>query len=163
MTLTTKQIEQAQDLIEKYGFCTLETQKELREAGFFEKVMCNLRIFIPSNDTDCRVVLANDLYLYGDYEDKVLNYSLNKKAILPMPQMGEVWRTLPKVIKLPTAWSVQALSLDESGVYYHRNGFKDDKFQEPLTDIDDSFSEIEVSETEAMCRLWLKLHKENLL
>jgi len=158
--LTTKQIEQAQDLIEKYGFCTLETQKELREAGFFEKVMCNLRIFIPSNDTDCRVVLANDLYLYGNYEDKVLNYSQNKKAILPMPQMGEVWRALkPEIINCGVSL-YKSLSVHD--VYYEASLEDIEEMQsESITFIGESIEND--NETEAMCQLWLKLHKENLL
>lgn len=139
MTLTTKQIEQAQDLIEKYGFCTLETQKELREAGFFEKVKCNLSLCVDSNN--------ETIEIWGNAKESIV---LSRFTLIPMPQMGEVWAALPERIKLPL--------LDKFYTYpkrltHLRVEYKDADILMGITD----------NITEAMCRLWLKLHKENLL
>lgn len=50
MNLTKTQIEQVNDIIEKYGFCSLETQKKLQEAGFFEEVKCNFSLCFDEYD-----------------------------------------------------------------------------------------------------------------
>lgn len=141
--LTTKQIEQAQDLIEKYGFCTLETQKELAEAGFFEKVKVNFSIRILNSLSMNQVELC--LTTTPD--------SLGIFNILPMPQMHEVWKILPKEIEIGGDVHYLHLYLNIAGYLDNANDYADGLI----------FDTNIMSETEAMCRLWLKLHKENLL
>lgn len=147
--LTTKQIEQAQDLIEKYGFCTLETQKELAEAGFFEKVKCNLSLCVDSNN--------ETIEIWGNAKESIV---LSRFTLIPMPQMGEVWRALkPEIINCGVSLYK---SLNVHDVYYEASLEDIEEMQsESITFIGESIEND--NETEAMCQLWLKLHKENLL
>lgn len=70
-----------------------------------------------------------------------------------MPQMGEVWKVLPKEIEIGGDSHYLHLYLNIMGYLDNANDYADGLILN--TDA--------MSETEAMCQLWLKLHKENLL
>lgn len=142
MTLTETQTKQAQDLIEKYGFCSLETQKELAEAGFFEKVKCNLSLCVDSNNETIEV--------WGNAKE---TFVISRFTLIPMPQMGEVWKALPKEIEIDGDIHYLHLYLNIAGYLDNANDYADGLIFDTNT----------MSETEAMCRLWLLLHKEGLL
>lgn len=42
---------------------------------------------------------TNNLHVYGNYSDRVLNYSRNAKVIIPMPTLGDILDLLPKSIR----------------------------------------------------------------
>lgn len=138
--LTEKQTKQAQDLIEKYGFCTLETQKELAKAGFFEKVKCNLSLCVDSNN--------ETIEIWGNAKESIV---LSRFTLIPMPQMGEVWKRLPMELFIGKELYIKVM--DGLKILYGR-----------ATDGNPEYSYMfEINITEAMCQLWLKLHKEGLL
>jgi len=96
MQLTETQIQQANKLIKKYKFCTLETQKELQENGFYSHCVVNhFLIFIDKCDSkdnkdECLCVLP-DSKDAEFYTEKGFSY-------LPMPQFCEVWAALPELV-----------------------------------------------------------------
>jgi len=147
MTLTETQTKQAQDLIEQYGFCSLETQEELAKAGFFEKVKALSYIAIAKTSG----IPISVLYI----EDAGWAQENEHYAFIPMPQMGEVWKRLPQ-----TLWSY-SLNINKGRICYvcSEDGLLLMLKNEELVYVDVQNG----NPTEAMCRLWLLLHKENLL
>ena len=80
-------------------------------------------------------------------------YAENDYHFIFMPQMGEVWKQLPKEIEIDGDIHYLHLYLNIAGYLDNANDYADGLIFDTNT----------MSETEAMCRLWLKLHKENLL
>lgn len=152
MKFTEKQLQQINDLVVRYNFCTLETQQKLHAAGFFEKVRCNLHLCIFSNDNDCRVVLENDLRLYGNYSDKVLNYSSNVKVIIPMPTLGDIWDLLPVSIKF--GYYLTMTKREVCYVSLNSQELNPDRIERHNS------SE---NPCEAMCLLWLQLNEKGFI
>lgn len=138
--LTTRQIEQAEALIEKYGFCTLETQKELAKAGFFEKVKCNLSLCVDSNDETIEV--------WGNSKE---TFVISRFTLIPMPQFHEVWEALPEKIHWYENVYYPSLDTEKGIVRYQYAG---------RTKVSEEIKDRNICE--AACLLWLKL-KENLL
>jgi len=91
MQLTKAQIAQANKLIKKYKFCTLETQKELQENGFFEAVNCALSIMIDEKQRP-----ENQLSIW--VADRPKGTFIQDKTFIPMPQFHEVWAVLPELV-----------------------------------------------------------------
>lgn len=144
MQLTKKQIAQANVLIEKYGFPTLETQKELQENGFFEAV--DVQHLIVDVEPEIVIGLSEDI---GFYSEKCMPHIL-------MPQFHEVWNVLPNEIKK----NGTTYYLELSNIIAYSNteaGF--------LSSNENKIMLYNVGKriTEAVCRLWLKLKKEGLI
>lgn len=156
INLTETQTKQAQDLIEKYGFCTLETQKELAKAGFFEKTEVQHLIVDVDFDKQIVVGLSEDI---GFYSEKCMDY-------LPMPQFHEVWKALPNVMIRESIYEY-FLDLSNNKISY-REPYNNKVLVDYAPELDEEYIMYETSVldkniTEAACLLWLKLHKERLL
>lgn len=135
MTLTETQITQANALIKKYKFCSLETQKRLQDAGFFEMVECNFgleELILPNG--------KNIGFTTSDYMK-----FLGKKDFLPFPQFHEVWEALPEKV-----YSANKRMTDLI-IYYKDVGIITET---PI---------LNRNITESACLLWLKLKENNLL
>jgi len=151
--LTQKQIEQAQDLIKQYGFCSLETQGKLQEAGFFEKQVVLHYIVFPNDTPEIRepftfVVVQGDIDFYAE----------NGYHFIPMPIFNEIWKQLkPEIVRKGDRLHK---CLGAYTVYYESS--TEDTYNE---DGESSFIGESIennNETEAAARLWLLLHKEGL-
>jgi len=141
MNLTKTQIEQANALIEKYKFCSLETQKELQEAGFFNTTQANFSLcFDKNNET---------VELWGNSTEMVV---LGRFALIPMPQMGEVWEVLPDCIE------VNGVGFNKAIIGYSCHYYNEEKRISKYY----TFGSKETF-ADTSCQLWLKLYKENLL
>lgn len=142
MQLTETQIEQANILIKKYGFCSLETERRLQEAGFFDKVECNMCITAHryNKEIPCDVETIESALPYGE-----------TIYLLQFPQFHEVWEALP------ADSNKNQITLIKTKIYYldkSKNKGKYDWFEQDI---------INGNICEAACLLWLKLKENNLL
>lgn len=145
MQLTETQIEQANVLIKKYKFCTLETQKKLQEACFFEKVECNMCITVHryNKEIPCDVEAIESALPYGE-----------TIGFLPFPQFEEVWEVLPDTVNPKKSMLTNAKKgLNTHSIHYRAN----DGFLYPYIFL------LEINITEAACLLWLELKEKNFL
>lgn len=152
MTLTEKQTKQAQDLIKQYGFCTLETQKELAKAGFFEKQVVMHYIVFLDNVPET-LPQSTFVATQGDIDF----YAENDYHFIFMPQMGEVWKQLPPVLYSDYSLCHIKYSAGGNGISYSKNGY--------VWNNGDSSNNLKISNEnscEAACLMWLRLHKEGL-
>ena len=156
MQLTETQIEQANALIAKYKFCSLETQKRLQEAGFFEKVETAHKLYLQKSkgfvDSETHKGMqelgGNHVVIHENRYDKTL-------LTLPMPQFEEVWEALPNRILIGSYENLKCVL--EKKVYYAEIGDGTvDAFNVGL-----QFENINICES--ACLLWLKLKVNNLI
>lgn len=143
MQLTETQITQANALIAKYKFCSLETQKRLQEAGFFENVGCNMCITAHryNKEMPCDVETIESALPYGETIE-----------FLPMPQFHEVWEALPEKIHWYENVYYPSLDTEKGIVRYQYAG---------RTKVSEEIKDRNICE--AACLLWLKLKENNLL
>lgn len=137
MQLTETQIKQANDLIKRYGFPSLETQKQLQENGFFEAVNCPFGIS-EYGVNQMEIVIESD-------------FSPFSEDVLRMPQFHGVWAVLPDEILSSNKEIFYHKRLTVYGISYGTDTYNH------------FFSLTETTIIEAACLLWLELKKENLL
>lgn len=140
MELTDNQINKANVLIQKYGFCTLETQEKLYNAGFFDTVKPAFAIRIVKS-TYTQVELC--LYETGDL--------LGISHILPMPQLHEIWAAIPETVRLNDYWCHKQIKRNDT-VIVNSSDFQDNEYLFFNSNL-----------CEAACLLYLKLHENKLL
>lgn len=146
MELTTNQIKQANALIQKYGFCTLETQEKLCKAGFFKvvKPVFSIRI-LKSNDTQVELCLSETEDILGIFHK------------LPMPQLHDVWAALPDHIMIDNIfYCAKEYTMDMIGVWKM-------KYRDTKTNLTKIQIPLSISHVETASLFWLKLNQSGLL
>jgi len=145
MQLTKTQITQANELIKKYKFCTLETQRKLKDAGFFQNVEVLSYIAIAKTSG----IPVSVLYI----EDVGWAQENEHYAFIPFPQFEEVWNVLPDYIIFNYGKAINANQI----CYYNISN-------RSVCIMIHSYDQKENPSTcEAACQMWLKLKENNLL
>lgn len=140
--MTEKQKEQAKILIEKHKFCSLETQKKLQEAGFFEVCKPVFSIMVSKSH------FMSEVQLCLTETPNVLDIF----DVLPMPQFHEVWEMLPPYIRTHKNGDLESKKLCEVSISYKLG----------IT-VSMKFGGHKINICEAACKMWLKLKEQNLV
>lgn len=150
--MTEQQKQQAEILIAKYGFCSLETQQELEKAGFFE--ICKpSHVLVEDSSGKMVSFLAEDVEFL----------MLKEMEYIPMPQFHEVWGLLPTKIDMSKYYVPSPVNKHNAELFLQKQRMGYCELGNDISIIDVMFNNKIVSICESACWLWLQLKKDNLI